>query len=243
MDRPERITGEVAGAVVMYWQDDKPPQPFVPSDDVVDVAFRIVCRSLPVDHAFALSQAVAAVLPWLTDEALAGVHTIHVAESGNGWMRPETADAVLYLSRRTRLVLRLPKHRLQDAQALSGRTLQVGRNPMQVEAAAVRLLGASATVFSRYIVSTGGQDEEAFLAETARTLAAMGIRARKMLCGIERVIATPARAIHTRSLMIAELAPAESVTLQQRGLGPLRHLGCGLFIPHKDIREVKDGLD
>jgi CRISPR-associated protein Cas6 len=227
----------------MYWQENKTDQPFVPSDDVVDVAFRIVCRSLPVDHAYALAQAVGSVLPWLTEDETAGVHTIHVAESGNGWMRPETADAVLYLSRRTRLVLRLPKHRVKDAQALSGKTLLVGRNPMQVEAAAVRPLAPSATVFSRYIVSPGAQDEAAFLAETARTLAALGIQARKMLCGIERVIATPERAIHTRSLMIAELAPAESVTLQQRGLGPLRHLGCGLFVPHKDIREVKDGLD
>ena len=64
-----------------------------------------------------------------------------------------------------------------------------------------------------------------------------------MLCGIERVLVTPERPIRTRSLMIAELTPPESVTVQQRGLGPLRQLGCGLFLPHKDIKEVKQALD
>jgi hypothetical protein len=40
-------------------------------------------------------------------------------------------------------------------------------------------------------------------------------------------------------LMIADLEIEESVRLQQSGLGPYRHLGCGVFIPHKDINEIK----
>jgi hypothetical protein len=40
--------------------------------------------------------------------------------------------------------------------------------------------------------------------------------------------------------MVAELRPEESITLQQRGIGEHQHLGCGLFIPHKGIREVHD---
>ena len=33
--------------------------------DIVDAVFAISCRSLPVDHAYALSQAIQAVLPWI----------------------------------------------------------------------------------------------------------------------------------------------------------------------------------
>jgi hypothetical protein len=33
------------------------------------------------------------------------------------------------------------------------------------------------------------------------------------------------------------------VELQRRGLGPWRHMGCGLFIPHKDIAAVKPAAD
>ena len=32
--------------------------------DFVDAVFAISCRSLPVDHAYALSQAIRSALPW-----------------------------------------------------------------------------------------------------------------------------------------------------------------------------------
>ena len=43
--------------------------------------------------------------------------------------------------------------------------------------------------------------------------------------------------------MVAELTVEQSLRLQSRGLGALHYLGCGLFIPHKDIKEVKQVLD
>jgi hypothetical protein len=61
-----------------------------------------------------------------------------------------------------------------------------------------------------------------------------------MLCGTETIITTPDKEIKTRSLMLADLSVEESVTLQMKGLGTHRWLGCGLFIPHKDIKEVKE---
>jgi len=58
-------------------------------DEVVDAVFAIECRSLPVDHAWALSAAIQAALPWFADEPQAGLHTVHGAASGAGWMRPD----------------------------------------------------------------------------------------------------------------------------------------------------------
>ncbi|BAV33590.1 CRISPR-associated protein [Sulfuricaulis limicola] len=227
----------------MFWQEAKENEHYIVPDDVVDLVFSIQCRCLPVDHSYALSQAIAAALPWFADEAHAGLHTIHVAESGNGWMRPDDPKALLHLSRRTRLMLRLPRQRLADAGKLTGQTLDVGGHAMRVEKAVVKPLSAITTLFSRYIVAGEGLDEMAFLREVQALLADMGIKPKKMLCGIEHVIATPERKIHTRSLMLADLDVAESVRLQQRGLGPWRTLGCGLFLPHKDINEVRPVLD
>jgi len=226
----------------MYWQESKDNERYIVPDDVVDVVYSIRCRSLPVDHAYALSQAIQTALPWFTGEERAGVHTIHVAESGNGWMRPDDPNALLHLSRRTKLVLRLPKHRIDDAGRLTGQTLDVQGNPLQIEKASVRPLSELTTLFARYIV-TDGADENAFLQDAMRQLNDMGIRPKKMLCGIERVILTPQRSIRTRSLMLAELTLPESVRLQQQGLGTERKLGCGLFIPHKDIKELQQVLD
>lgn len=227
----------------MYWQEAKENERYVVPDDIADVVFSIRCRSLPVDHAYALSQAVSRALPWFAEEAHAGLHTIHVAESGNGWMRPDDPNALLHLSRRTKLMLRLPKQRIADAGRLTGQTLDVGGNALQVEQAVVKPLSPITTLFSRYIVAREGLDEMAFMREAQALLADLGIKPKKMLCGMERVIATPERKIHTRSLMLADLAVEESVRLQQRGLGPGRTLGCGLFIPHKDIKEVRAILD
>jgi len=226
----------------MYWQESRDSENFVVPDDIVDMVYGIRCRSLPVDHAYALSQAIQAALPWFTGEERAGVHTIHVAESGNGWMRPDDPSALLHLSRRTKLVLRVPKSRIDDAGRLTGQTLDIQGNPLQIEKASVRSLSDLTTLFARYIV-TDGADEDAFLRDAMKQLNDMGIRPKKMLCGIERVILTPQRSIRTRSLMLAELSVPESVRLQQQGLGTERKLGCGLFIPHKDIKELQQVSD
>lgn len=222
----------------MYWQENAAERKFVVPDDVVDVVYSIVCRSLPVEHAYALFDAIQRALPWLTQEPSAGVHPLHVADSGNGWMRPDRPSDLLHLSRRTKLILRVPKARIEDAKRLSGHTLDVAGNAMEVETPTVRPLSALTTIFSRYVVAAKIEDENAFLGEALGQLKAMNIHPAKMLCGMEKSIDTPAEIIRTRSLMLADLTVEESVRLQQQGLGPMRHLGCGLFIPHKDINEV-----
>jgi hypothetical protein len=93
----------------MLWQDSPNEQHPAVSDDMVDLAFRLSGGTLAVDHAHALSSAVLAELPWLASESGSGVHQVHVASSGHGWVRPDRDDCdVLNLSRRTRLTLRLP---------------------------------------------------------------------------------------------------------------------------------------
>ena len=223
----------------MYWKEQKPAEQFVVPDDIVDAVFAISCRSLPVDHAYALSQAIQTVLPWFTVEADAGLHTIHGADSGNGWMRPEDPQALLQLSQRTKLALRLPKHRLGDAEALLGRTLDVAGQSMRIDTLSVRPLSRITTLFSRHVVIAAGDDETAFMKHAIELFGALDIRPAKMLCGRMTTIALPARVLQTRSLMVADLPVEEAVLLQQRGLGPERKLGCGLFIPHKDINEVR----
>ena len=221
----------------MYWQERPTDQVTVP-DDVVDIVFGIRCRALPVEHAYALWSGVGQVLPWLRDEPGAGIHPIHVADSGNGWMRPDRPTDLLHPSRRTKLVLRVPKRRVAETQALSGRTLDIAGHALTVEQGNVRQLSTLTTLFSRYVVIDAAGDENSFLARALEQLQALGVRPTKMLCGIEHTIDTPAAPLRTRSLMLAELTVAESIVLQQKGLGSMRHLGCGLFIPHKDIKEL-----
>jgi CRISPR-associated protein Cas6 len=208
-------------------------------DEVLDAVFAIECRSLPLDHAYALSQAVQAALPWFADEPQAGLHTIHGAASGAGWQRPEGDDAELQLSRRTRLVLRLPAHRLADAAALTGRTLDVAGSQMRVGRLSARQLLRIASLFSRSVIFEGAADESAFLAAATEALRALGVEASTMLCGRDVTLATPEAIYRTRSLMLTVATPAQSLALQRQGLGQARKLGCGVFIPHKDVGDLR----
>jgi len=219
-----------------------PREQDVPAD-IVDAVFAIACRSLPVDHAYALQQAIQEVLPWFAQEPGAGLHTVHGAASASGWMRPEGAGALLQLSHRARLALRLPRQRLHDAAALLGRTLDVAGWPLRVEKVTARPLSRITTLFSRCVVLAGAGDEAAFLATAGNELAALGITPETMLCGRVTPVATPACTYQTRSLMLAGLTPEQSLVLQRHGLGAERTLGCGLFIPHKGIGDLRSRSD
>ena len=227
----------------MLWQDTPDEKHEAACEDVVDLAFRLSGGTLAVDHAHALSRALLAELPWLADEPQSGVHQIHVASSGHGWTRPDgDACEVLNLSRRTRLTLRLPRERLADAEALSGRSLDVGGHRLQVGKAAERPLTPSSTLFARYVIcdDTRYEDEDCFIDWVADRLREMGITPTKLLCGMTSRIDVPRKRVRARSLMVAALPADASLALQQQGLGDGRLMGCGLFVPHKGIEAVGD---
>ncbi len=223
----------------MYWQDQEDKKKrYVLPDDIMDISFKVHCRQLPLDHAYALSQAIQQALPWIADEPHAGIHLIHGAESGNGWMRPQDPDAVLHLSRRTRFTLRLPKQRMADARRLADKTLEVGSYALQLSNPQPKLLSPLTTIFSRYIVTDDIENENAFLDHATRLLEDEGIRVSRMMSGRPHVLRMPKRNLCTRSLMLDGLEIEESVHLQQYGLGKGRKVGCGLFLPHKGIDAV-----
>jgi CRISPR-associated protein Cas6 len=226
----------------MYWEEDKTTEQKHVLDDVVDMVFAIQCKCLPVDHVHALSESVQKILPWLVNEPVAGVHSIHVAASGNGWMRPEDPNELLHLSRRTKLELRVPKHRIDDARQLEGVTLNVKGYAIEVKESTIRPMSEITTLFARYLATADNLgNEEEVLEWVVEQLGMLEIKPRKMLCGTQHDIDTPEGKIRTRSLMLADLEVEESIRLQEKGLGPFRNLGCGLFIPHKDINDLQSG--
>jgi len=225
----------------MFWTEEKTKQEFKIPDDVVDLVFKLDCKMLPLEHAHALSQAIQSVLDWIETEELAGIHQIHVAESGNGWMRPEDpTNEVLHLSHRTRMSLRVPKQRIEEAKQLTGQTLDIDGYSLTIGEASIKSLSELSPLFSRYVICDVELSEEQFLTSVAEQLQAMDIPVNKMMAGMQHVIKTPDKDIFTRSVMVADLDKEHSVRLQQRGIGPGRHLGCGIFLPQKGIRPVKD---
>ena len=226
----------------MYWEEKSQKDDNTIPDDVLDVVFGISCRAIPVDHAYALSLAIRQEIPWIDDEPDAGIHTIHVAASGNGWMRPDNGGQLLYPSRRTKLTLRIRKNRLESVSSLVGKTIDVAGNALTVNNMSQKRLSDITTIFARYIAAENTNDEMEFMQQVAATLKAMDVKPKKMLCGKETQLTIGDGTVITRSLMIADLSLSESLRLQQKGLGSYRLMGCGIFLPHKDIHEIGETM-
>ena len=228
----------------MYWDDqEEKKKQFVVPDDIVDVSFKVQCKQLPLDHAYELSQVIQQALPWFANEEQTGIHLIHGAESGNGWIRPEDPDALLSLSRRTRFMLRVPKHRIDETFRLAGQKFHVAGNELLLSAPNEKPLSALTTIFARYVAANNIDDEELFLNQSAQLLKGKGIKVKKMMCGRAHVLRMPSDDLFTRSLMIDGLEVEESVHLQQHGLGEGRLYGCGIFLPHKGIEAVGEAQE
>ncbi len=223
----------------MYWNEDKKTEKFQIPDDIVDLSFVIKCKCLPLEHMQALSESLNTVLPWLKDDKFAGIHPINGSESGNGWERSSDPTELIYLSRRQKMTLRLPKKHLESAESLVGQTISVEGYDIEIGKSSIRKLSDLPTAFCRSIMIDGRMQEDDFLKWAFEELKVLDITVRKMMAGKERVIKLADNSERIiRSLMVAELEQAESIRLQQHGMGEGRKLGCGIFMPQKDIKAV-----
>ena len=226
----------------MFWQEDDKKNDISTSDKVVDLHYKIDCRQIPTCHAWELSQALYQVMPWIKDEPEVGVHQIHGAASGNGWERPPDGE-LIHLSKRTRMHLRVPVSRIDDAAELVGKVLDIAGHSVGIGKMTSKSIDPFSTIFSRYIVVSEGMTEDDFLQSVVNDLKSRGMETRKLLCGMGHEFEANGKRIETRSLMIADLDKATSVALQEVGVGPHRHLGCGIFVPHKGIKAVGETED
>lgn len=225
----------------MFWEDeDDKTLPFKSPDTVFDVMFSIQCKALPIDHAWVLSQQIQQYFPWITTETGAGIHQIHVAESNNGWIKPDEENALLFPSKRTKLILRIPSHKFDEIKALSGETLDIEGHEILIGNYKKRSLGNAGVIFAKHMQIDPHLTEDDFLTQIAEEIKIRtNTTIKKMLCGRRHKIKTSDGILDTIHLMIADLDDETSITIQQEGLGLGRELGCGLFLPHKSIKTLK----
>ena len=137
----------------------------------------------------------------------------------------------------------MPKHRVEDAMKLTGQTLDIAGFSIEVGAVISKMMSPLPTILARYVVVPEAMDENQFVEWVADELAQRDIQLKKLLCGITHELKVPEGVYETRSVMIADLDQETSVNLQENGIGPFRHYGCGIFMPQKGIRAVGETED
>lgn len=192
------------------------------SAEVVDLAFGLRGASIAAGYADRLWSALSAQMPWLADVAGLGVHPLAGMSA---------SAETLYLTRHSRLILRLPMAHCDAARALCGTRLDCGGD-VEVVAATVRPL-LPATVVHARLVALDDEEEGRFLATCQASLAAAGIAGEVLLGRRGR-----RGGLAGYSVMVREISPADSLRLQQLGLGAGRQQGCGIFVPHKSTDAV-----
>ncbi|TXT38105.1 MAG: hypothetical protein FD135_3063 [Comamonadaceae bacterium] len=193
----------------------------------VDVVFPLEADFLPRDHAQLLRDALCTQWPQLGREKQVGIHSIKLV-SGSG----EPA----MLSRRTKLLLRVPTLLAAELLATQGVDVQLAGQTLHLGQPHTRELQAHATLYA-YQVAASSADEVAFMADVARELASLDI-AGERVCGKHQHLTLSGDVVNTFSLMLHSLRPEQSLRVQEHGIGPHRLLGCGLFIPHKSAAAV-----
>jgi len=197
---------------------------------MVDVVFPLAGETLGEDHACALSLAVRRALPWFDEDPEAGILPLWGLASGNG---------VRFVGRRSRLALRMAIRRSASADSLTGVRLDLDGNMLEVGASRVRpLLPARGVVYSHF-VTMDTDDEIEFLARCKTLLEGRGLRPQ-LIAGKARELRSAEGPVRGFSLMLHGLEPAETVAVQEAGLGGHHLLGCGIFIPHKSVAAVGD---
>lgn len=228
----------------MFWEEKTEDSvTYKVPEDIIDLVFKIKCTCLPIDHAEALSHEIEKHVPWMLTDDGAAIHSIHVAESANGWIRPCGENDIINVSHRTKMTLRLPSNRLADIDALVGKTLDINGYSLTVGKPTKKVLSKMTTIFSRYIDVKGEEDEGLFMQAMQQELKDKGIRIKKMMSGLIIPHKFNDGIRLTRKLMLSDLDVEESVLLQEQGIGNLQHYGFGVFLPHKGIDAVNKTQD
>ncbi len=202
---------------------------------VLDLVFPAFGSSLPTDHCYPLYAALSALVP-----------SFHAEDSPlrfsaiSGFGQP---DGTLQLGPHSYLRVRLPDDQVRLALPLAGKRLDVAGSAVRLGVPAVRTLVAAPVVVARIVTfkMTNGDGPDQFLKTARAKLAELGVTGEPSLpihmdgerAGEtkRRVVRIKGAAIVGYSLLVSELAAADSLTLQERGLGGRTHLGCGFFLP------------
>jgi CRISPR-associated protein Cas6 len=193
----------------------------------LDYAFSVAGDVIERDYPAGLYRALAALLPWLEDEPLAGVHPMRGLTPCPGG---------LMVGGRTRIMLRIPEHRVEACAALEGADLRLA-SPLHVGRASRRELLPYPVLHSRLVI-TGTEDEAGFARDAEAELAALAIDCDIIVGRRGELRVNEQRTLVGYSLMLHGLSTGDSLRAQEHGLGQERKLGCGLFVPHKSIAAV-----
>jgi len=189
---------------------------------MTDMVFDLSGVSVPDNYVFELWSEISRLLPWLKENENIGILPLRGSASGNR----------VLLSRRTKLILRVPVDRAVDVLSLSGQEIHIDDSVLLVGKGKERQLQPATTLHSYMVESNLGEVE--FIADMKKKLEGLDI-ACNLICDKYRNFKGVKRSLNGYGLVVHDLKPQASLQIQRSGLGGAREFGCGIFVPFKAI--------
>jgi CRISPR-associated protein Cas6 len=142
-------------------------------------------------------------------------------------------NGALHLTDSSRLILRMPDEQIRTYLKLAGKKLDIGEHALRVGVPEVRTLRPVANLRARLVTIKGFLEEASFLEVAKRQLHSLEVNGDLQI-GERRTFRVKDKQVVGFEVAVIELTAEESLTLQERGLGGRRRMGCGVFVPMKE---------
>lgn len=197
----------------------------------VELKFPVRGTQLPADHNYGLYAAFIHQIPELRQQYDISILTVPGFGDKNGKILL-TADSCLRI--------RVPVSKIPLVYALAGKQVTIGRHPIHIGIPQASVLHPAANLRARIVTIKGYTQPDSFLDAARRQLSDLGISG-EISIPTDRSGNPSRKTIKIKSYTIvgftteiSGLSDADSIRLQQVGLGGKRHMGCGIFLPCRE---------
>lgn len=194
----------------------------------IELAFPVMGQSLPIDHGYQLYSALSNLQASLHDWSDTSIKTISGKLDCN--KRNE-----LNLTERSKLLIRLPSEKIPFVYSFSGKSLIIGKHKIRLGIPEMSFLQPKPRLRSHIVVIKGYEEPNTFLEAARRQIEKLQIETDIRL--IAKKDGSPKRkTIKVQQTLVGfgieatNLDEADSIVLQEQGLGGKQKMGCGVFV-------------
>ena len=185
-------------------------------------------QNIPIDHGYQLYSALKHRLMQLKDWDDISIKTI------SGKLNRATRKQ-LNLTDRSKLLIRLPSDKVPYVYSFGGKSLTIGRHKIRLGIPEMNFLQPKFRLRSHIVVIRGYQEPNGFLEAAKRQIEGLNIKADLKLISKKDGTSKP-KTIRVKQTLVGfgveanNLSEADSIILQEKGLGGKQKMGCGVFV-------------
>ena len=199
----------------------------------VDVVFPLKGKLLPIDNGYLIYSALSRLCPNIHQLNSIAIHPI--AGKPNRYKQ-------LKLTQRSQLKIRIPLEQIPSIyQFLVEQTFKIGESQFYIGIPEYKALTPASSLYSRLVIIRPHRKPQDFIEAAQRQIESLGITGRINL------LQKPNGQLQCRQLTmkkkegtfpligygveVSNLSEADSIKLQQHGIGGKRKMMCGVFVP------------